>query len=52
MNPEYKIQKYGLKSHFNFVTIYRVKKMVYYSLYFSVTKKIQKVKREMDFGHF
>jgi hypothetical protein len=33
------------------VTIYRYKNMQYISLYFSVTKKIQKVKRKSKIGH-
>jgi len=35
-----------------YVTIYAYKKIKDNLLYFSVTKKFQKVKREMDFGHF
>ncbi len=34
------------------MTIYRNKNIVESLLYFSVTKSFQKVKREMDFGHF
>jgi hypothetical protein len=33
------------------VTIYRYKKMQYILLYFSVTKKFQKVKRKSKIGH-
>jgi len=36
----------------NVVTIYRNKKYDKFIPYFSVTNFFQKVKREMDFGHF
>jgi hypothetical protein len=40
------------KHYFNVVTIYRNKKYDKFIPYFSVTNFFQKVKREMDFGHF
>jgi hypothetical protein len=57
MNPKYKgknwlkIKNMVSNDISSVVTIYRYKNMQYISLYFSVTKKIQKVKRKSKIGH-